>query len=266
MMPPTEAIRLHRAGPIAVVTIDRAHVMNALDSGARAALAAVLEELKVASDVGAVILTGEGPRAFTVGQDLREAGALGAGTGPEWMAGWVRLYRAIADLEVPSVAAMNGIAAGAGFQLALLCDVRIAASDARFGLREVDVGLPSVSGWWLLASMVGRSRAVELILSGRLVGATEALAIGLLHEVVEPDELWPRVIERAAEFAALPRHALRASKLQLTDLFDAGLADASAAASRYQTDAIETGVPQALMAAFLEGRARRRSSATGAGR
>lgn len=266
MTPPIEAIRLDRVGRIAVVTIDRPHVMNALDSGARAALAEMLEELKLVSDVGAVVLTGAGPRAFTVGQDLREAGALGAGAGPEWMAGWVRLYHAIADLEVPSVAAMNGAAAGAGFQLGLLCDLRVAASNARFGLREVDVGLPSVSGWWLLASMVGRSRAVELILSGRLVGASEALAIGLIHEVVEPDELWPRVIERAAGFAALPRHALRASKLQLTALFDAGLVDASAAASRYQTDAIETGVPQALMAAFLEGRARRRRTATAAGR
>jgi enoyl-CoA hydratase/carnithine racemase len=254
-------VRLDRVDHIAVVTIERAEVMNALDSGARAALATVLEGISLASDIHGVVLTGAGHRAFTVGQDLRESGALGAAAGPAWMEEWVRLYRAIADLEVPSIAAMNGAAAGAGFQLGLLCDVRVAGTGARFGLREVDVGLPSITGLWLLALTVGRSRAVELILTGRLVGAAEALSIGLIHEVVEPDEVVPRAIERARAIAALPRNAVRATRRHLSELFGATLADACAAAARYQSDAIATGVPQALMAEFLAEHARRRRAA-----
>ena len=170
------------------------------------------------------------------------------------MAGWVRLYRALSDSEVPLVAAMNGVAVGAGLQLGLLCDLRVVGRTSRFGLREVDVGLPAISGLWLLASMLGRSRAIELIMTGRLVGASEAFSMGLVHEVVEPSEVLPQALAMANALASVQPAALRATKRRLRETFADGLRDASDAATRYQVEAVATGIPQQFMERFLAGR------------
>lgn len=249
---------------VVVVTIDREEVLNALDSPLRVALAALLRRLAMDATPRALVLTGAGQRAFTVGQDLREAEHLDAESGRAWMATWVDLYEAIASLPMPTVAALNGVAAGAGFQLGLLCDVRVASSTARFGLREVDVGLPAVTGFWLLASMLGRSRAIDLVLTGRMMEADEAFAHGLVHRVTEPSELEATSLALALRLASLPRLAMRATRDRMREATLPALREASQAAARYQVAAVETGVPQELMSGFLA-RARQRRMRDGEG-
>jgi enoyl-CoA hydratase/carnithine racemase len=250
---------------VAVVRIERPEVLNALDTPTRVALARTLRSVGEDPRTSAVVLTGSGGRAFCVGQDLREAGALDGAAAEAWMRTWTDLYLAIADLPVPSVAVIDGVATGAGFQLALLCDVRVASETARMGLREVHVGLPAITGMWLLGQMVGRSRTTELILTGRLMDAPEALRIGLVHALTAPGDCLARGVAVAADLASRPPLALRATRHYLRELQRPRMDEASAAAIRDQAAAIATGVPQQLMHRFLADRAARRSD-VGSGR
>jgi enoyl-CoA hydratase/carnithine racemase len=240
-----------RQGPVALIELDRQEVLNALDSTTRRELAGAFRQLAADQDIGAVVLTGAGDRAFTVGQDLRESETLDTEVGRLWMETWVALYEAISALPVASVAILNGVAAGAGLQLGLLCDVRVAASSARLGLREIDVGLPAITGFWLYATMVGRSRAIESILTGRLVSAIEAQDMGLVDRVVAPEDARSVGLELAAQLAGRPRSWTRGMKAYLAEASRAAREDACAAAARDQVAALASGVPQALMGRFL---------------
>jgi len=249
--PPPPGFHLTHQGPIAIIEIDRQDVLNALDSTTRRDLASSFRQLAADPDVGAVVLTGAGDRAFTVGQDLRESETLDTEVGRLWMETWVLLYESIAALPVPSVAILNGVAAGAGLQLGLLCDARVAASSARLGLREIDVGLPAITGFWLYASMIGRSRAIESILTGRLVAATEAQSMGLVDQVVAPADARGVGVELATRLARRPSGWARGVKAYLGDASRAAREDAYAAAARDQVAALASGVPQVLMGRFL---------------
>ena len=111
---------------------------------------------------------------------------------------WDSLYGRIRWLRKPIVAALNGVAAGSAFQVALLCDVRVGHPGSRMGQPEIDAGIPSILGPWIMQDMLGRSRTIELVLTGRLMEATEAHAVGLIHHLVAPDELLPKALEVAA--------------------------------------------------------------------
>lgn len=250
---------------VAVVTIERPEVLNALDTPTRIALARTIRTVGEEAGTAAVVLTGSGGRAFCVGQDLREAGTLDAAVADAWMRTWTDLYLAIADLPVPTVAVIDGVATGAGFQLALLCDIRVASVNARVGLREVHVGLPAITGMWLLDEMVGRSRSLELILTGRLMDASEALQAGLVHAVTEPSGAVARGIALAKAISARPPLAMAATRRYLREIQRASMEEACAAAIRDQAAAIASGVPQRLMQRFLAERAARHAD-IGSGR
>ena len=249
-------------GSVAVVILDRPEVLNALDSPLRIRLARELMSLAQDPGLAALVLTGAGERAFCVGQDLREAEHLDDTTGRRWMETWVGLYEAILRVPVPTVALINGAAAGAGLQLGLLCDLRLASSSARLGLREIDVGLPAVTGFWLFSAILGRSRAIELVLTGRLMDAAEALESGMLHGIVDPSLLRKEGLTLAERLAAMPPGAMRATRAWLVEQTLPALHEASAAASRDQVAALESGEPQFLMTRFLA-RARERRASTG---
>ncbi len=258
-------IRVEWHGHVAVVVIDRDEVLNALDATARSELAATIWRTGQDPRLRCLVLTGGGKRAFCVGQDLHEAGQLDERSGQRWMASWNGLYDAIAALPVPSLALIGGVAVGAGLQLGLLCDVRIASTDARLGLREVEIGLPAITGLWLLDAMVGRSVAAELILTGRLMGAAEARRLGLVRDVVASEDLRSSGLELAVSMANRPMDAMRRTREYLATLLGPGMHEAKAAAARDQVAAIRTDVPQSLMAAFLAERRSRRPSATNHG-
>jgi enoyl-CoA hydratase/carnithine racemase len=243
---------------VLTLRLNRPEKLNALDAALRCAVVEALDAAARNDGVRVVVLTGSGGRAFCAGQDLGESAGLGPGAGPEWMAGWRSYFDAFARFPKPVVAAINGVAAGAGLQTALLADIRIAVPLARLLMAEVNVGLPAVVGGHLLATHLGLSRAVELVLTGRDVFAEEAAGWGLVHEVAAPEALAARAGAVAQALAAKPPTALRLTMAHLRAGRRAGLDDAEAAAARYQSLAIETGAPQAAMERFL---GRRRAGA-----
>jgi len=184
----------------AVLRLNRPERLNALSHALVSDLHAELAALDADAGVRAVVLTGEG-RAFCAGADL--------GGGPSDAGDVVRrlynpLITQITSMNTPIIAAVNGTAAGAGFSLALAADLRIASENAAFALSFVKVGLvPDAGATWLLPRAVGSARAAEIALLGRKVTATQALAWGLVNDVVAPDELDQRARQVAAELASV---------------------------------------------------------------
>lgn len=247
-------LTVERDGPVLVVAINRPEVMNAMNQATRDELVVAFTEAQADDSVRAVVLTGTGTRAFSAGQDLNEARHFTAEQGRRWIEQWRRVYEAIRDLEKPLVAAVNGVAAGAAFQLCLLCDIRILAEGARFTMPEVNIGVPATMGTWLLWDMVGRARTVELVLTGRLVEADEAVAWGLAGRIVPADRVRAEAVALARELAGKPPGAVRLNKRHWRALTQPGFDYAEEAGKALQLEAYGSGEPQACMAAFLERR------------
>jgi enoyl-CoA hydratase len=198
---------------VALVTIDRPEALNALSTPVLHALRDVLGRLDSDPDVGVVVLTGAGERAFIAGADISELRTMT----PVEARGYAELGQACAhaleSLRRPTIAAVNGFALGGGCEMALACDLRLASANARFGQPEINLGLiPGWGGTQRLARATGIGFAKELVLSGRLVGADEALARGLVNAVHPPDELLPRTLELAGEIARKSPLALAHAK------------------------------------------------------
>ena len=195
-------IRLERRPPLAVVTLDRPKVLNALNADTLNELDAVFKELGGDSSIRAVLLTGAGDRAFAAGADIRELAQLTAEEGTTFALRGQAIFRAIETLGKPVIACLHGFALGAGCELALVCTLRLAADDARLGQPEVKLGvIPGYGGSQRLPRLVGRGAALKLLLTGAVIDAQEALRIGLVDEVV-PAELMKRAEALALEIAA----------------------------------------------------------------
>jgi enoyl-CoA hydratase len=180
---------------IATVVLNRPDTLNALCTPLLDAIDRALAEIEATRGVRAVLITGAG-RAFCAGADIEEISRLDASTGYTFARRGQAVFSRVENLSVPVVAAVNGFALGGGCELAMSCHVRVASNRARFGQPEVKLGiLPGFGGTQRLPRIVGRSIATELILSGRYLKAEEALQIGLVNEVVEPDALLPRCRE-----------------------------------------------------------------------
>jgi len=186
-----------RDGSVLTIQLNRPQALNALNAAMYARLGSALIEA-ASTTVRAVVLTGSG-RGFCPGQDLKDTASDAPAADLRLVDGTVRALRA---LQKPTIAAINGAVAGGGLAYALACDVRIAASTAKFAPAFADLGLvPDLGCSWLLARTMGAERAFEWLCSGRKLTASEALAMGLVHEVVEPAELVTRAAERAAVLA-----------------------------------------------------------------
>lgn len=198
-----ENIRLEKSGSLAVVTLDRPKALNALSAGSFAELDAVLDQLAADVTVRVVLLTGSGERAFAAGTDIRELAAVGAGEGKAYSLRGQAVFRKVETLGKPVIACVRGFALGGGCELAMACTLRIAADDAKFGQPEVKLGvIPGYGGSQRLPRLVGRGAAMKLLLTGAIVGAQEALRIGLVDEVVPAAELMERGRTLAAEIAS----------------------------------------------------------------
>jgi enoyl-CoA hydratase/carnithine racemase len=237
---------------VLTVTLNRPERLNALNAELRTALCDLLTDAANERRARAIVITGAGDRAFCAGQDLTESAVLAAGAGPEWMAGWRRYFEVVSNCPIPIVAAINGVAAGAGLQTALMADIRIAVPDARLLMAEVNVGLPAIVGAYLLSIHLGMSRAVDLVLSGRTVLAEEAHHWGLVHGMAEPEQLAGRADSMARSLADKPPNAMRLTLGNLRSVLRQGLVDAESAAERYQSEAIASGDPQLAMKRFLK--------------
>jgi enoyl-CoA hydratase len=204
-------IQVGREGALAVVTVDRPDALNALDVATLTELRDRLGELAGDDAVRVVILTGSGERAFVAGADIKYMSGLDITAAKKWGALGHEAALLLETMPKPTIAAVNGFALGGGCELALSCDIRYAASGAKFGQPEVNLGIiPGWGGTQRLARVCGLGVAKELILTGRIVDAEEALRIGLVSAVYDP------VLEQAREtgnlLASKSAESLRAMK------------------------------------------------------
>lgn len=209
-----ETLEIARQGPIAIVSLNRPEAMNAISMRMRSELRDTLDGLRHDAEVGAVVLTGRGPKAFCAGMDLREFAASSADQPISEMRRfrWEQ-HEGIAAFDKPIIAAVNGLAIGGGVELALLCDMVFASESASFAFAEVKRGLmPGNGGTQRLSRRIGMARALDMILTGRTVDAAEALAIGLVEYVAPAAELLDRAVALAAQMAAHAPVAVRAAK------------------------------------------------------
>ena len=194
---------IERRSPIAVVTLDRPKVLNALNLETMAELALAFDELAADAEIRVILLTGCGDRAFAAGADIRELAAIDAGEARAFALRGQGIFRRIETLGKPVIACINGFALGGGCELALACTLRIAGDTAKLGQPEVKLGiLPGYGGSQRLPRLVGRSAALKLTLTGAIIDAGEALRIGLVDEVVPAAELMTRAEALAREIAA----------------------------------------------------------------
>jgi enoyl-CoA hydratase len=197
---------------IATVTINRPEKMNALNAQARSELRDCFARLAADAAVDVVILTGAGERAFVAGTDIGELRGLDGETGRAFSAEGQSLFDAIENLPKPVIAAVNGYALGGGCELAIACHIRLASSRATFAQPEVNLGvIPGYGGTQRLSRLIGRGRAMEMILTGLPVVAQDALAWGLVSRVFPPAELMSRTRAMAELIASAGQVAVRSA-------------------------------------------------------
>lgn len=199
---------------IATITINRPEVRNALTQALMAELGQALDQVEVDEEVRVLIITGAGDRSFVSGGDIGEVGARNTYTELGLDS---RLRRGVLTrleyLFKPSIAAINGYALGGGCELALACTLRIAADTAKFGQPEINLGIiPGLGGTQRLTRLVGKGRAMELILTGDIIDAQEAYRIGLVNKIVPADQLMEAAKALALKLASKPPLALKAAK------------------------------------------------------
>jgi enoyl-CoA hydratase len=249
-----EYVKVERDGKVVVLTIDREEKLNALNARVQEEVAEALLSLR-GEDHRALVLTGAGERAFVAGADLGEMKGMSVLEVKRFGELGKRMMEALEGTPVPTIAAVNGYALGGGAELALTCDIRIAAENASFGFPEVTVGImPGAGGTQRLPRVVGTALARELIFTGRRVSAQEAKEIGLVNRVVPQGEALAAAKEMAREIAANAPVAVRHAKAAL----DAALSADPATGIEYEADqfALLFATEDALegMTAFAERR------------
>lgn len=214
MVPDTPSLQFSQAGHVATIVLDRQPALNAIDPETGAALVACFERIASDDSIRAVVLTGAGERAFSAGADLKKTAEV---TGPyvaqAFAGGGDNSFASALDCEKPLIAAINGLALGGGLELALACDIRLAAPQARFGLPEVKVGtIPGAGGTQRLPRSIGQSDAMLMLLSGDMIDAPEALRLGLISRIIPAPDLLAEAQALAARIAANAPLSVRAVK------------------------------------------------------
>ena len=240
-----------RDGKVLTVTIDRAQVRNAVDSATAAALASAFKEFEADDALSAAVLTGAGG-TFCAGADLREVAdgsrtaidENGAGPmGPTWL-----------QLSKPVIAAVEGHAVAGGLELALWCDLRIAARDAVFGVYNRRFGVPLIDlGTVRLPRMIGQGRALDLVLTGRAVSGEEALQMGLVNRLVESGKALETASELAHTLAAFPQHGLRADRMSVYEQWSLSWEDAQRNELKHGLGVLASGESRAGAQRFTSG-------------
>lgn len=205
-----EFIKVERDGPVTTFTLNRPDVMNALHSPAHFEMHEAVDAFAADPDQWVGIVTGAGDRAFSAGNDLKhQAGGGKMGSPPSGFAGLTTRY----DLTKPLIAAVNGVAMGGGFEIALACDIILAAENALFALPEPRVGLAALAGGLhRLPRAIGTKRAMGMILTARRVSAAEGKDLGFVHDVTAPQDLMREAHKLAREICQLGPMSIRASK------------------------------------------------------
>ena len=256
-----QTIRYEKNGEIGIITINRPEALNALNSAVISDLELVIAEVEKDADLRAMILTGEG-RSFVAGADIGEQYPLDVAAGRKWGQRGSALMRRIEKLEIPTIAAVNGFALGGGCELAMSCDIILAAGPnaegkggAKFGQPEVGLGItPGFSGTQRLPRRVGIAKAKELIYSGKIVDAAEAERIGLVNAVYAPEALMEGAIAMAKSFTANAPIAVKYSKACIDRGMDMDIDNGIALENELFAMCFATADQKEGMGAFLEKR------------
>jgi enoyl-CoA hydratase/carnithine racemase len=209
---PIENAIYEKVGAIAQITVNRPKALNALNRQTLQEIEAAMRDARADQTIRGVILTGAGDRAFVAGADINEVAAIRGIEATAYAQYGQSVFDLIEAFEKPVIAAVNGYALGGGCELALACTMRLAVPAARMGLPEVKLGIiPGYGGTQRLPRLVGKGRALQMILTGDVIDANEALRIGLVNEVVEPAELLPRARELLGKIQANSPLAVRSA-------------------------------------------------------
>ena len=258
-LPQLKDATLEIDGRVALLTFNRDDVRNALTSTELVSdIPAAIEWCNANIDVSVLIMTGAGS-AFSAGGNIKTMGERAKGPPHElqqaYRSGIQRIPLALEQAQIPVIAAVNGPAIGAGFDMANMCDMRIGSTNTQFGETFVNLGIiPGDGGAWFLSRLVGYQRAAELTFTGRIIKAEEAHALGLLLEITAPDMLIPRAKEIASKIAAKPPQAIRYAKRLLKLAQKQQLEEHLDVCSAYQAICHKTEDHQEALAAFFEKR------------
>lgn len=247
-----ETIRLERRGRVALVTLNRPSALNALNTQLMTELTTALAQLDRDPDVGAIVITGS-ERAFAAGADIKEMApqTFESMYAQDWFAAW----DSVAAVRTPLIAAVAGYALGGGCELAMHCDILLAADSARFGQPEITLGvLPGIGGSQRLTRAIGKAKAMELCLTGRQMGAEEAERAGLVSRVVPAGELIDEALKVAAQIAELAKPAAMMVKESVNRAFESSLSEGVRFERRLFQASFGTAAQTEGMAAFIEKR------------
>ena len=253
-MPKTDTVLVQRDGKVLIVTLNRPKVRNAVNSATAHALGNAFQKFDKNDDLYVAVLTGAGG-TFCAGFDLREVAEGGRATvdkkgsgpmGPTWL-----------QLRKPVIAAVEGHAVAGGLELALWCDLRIAARDAVFGVYNRRFGVPLIDlGTVRLPRMIGHGRALDLILTGRGVSGEEALQMGLVSRLVDPGKALAAALELAGTLAGFPQQGLRADRMSVHEQWSLGWDEARRNELKHGLKVLASGESRAGARRFASGAAR----------
>jgi enoyl-CoA hydratase len=246
-----EFVRLEVDGGIGTIRLERPP-MNALNKQVQEEIRAAALEAADRTDVRAVIVYG-GQKVFAAGADIKEMADMSYADMAKRSGPLQSSLSAVAEIPKPTVAAITGYALGGGCELALCADFRIAADDAKLGQPEILLGIiPGAGGTQRLARLIGPSKAKDVVYTGRFVEASEALSLGIVDEVVAPDDVYEAALRWAGQFASGPARALAAAKAAIDIGLDSSLADGLKVESQIFSALFATEDQKAGMASFIE--------------
>jgi enoyl-CoA hydratase/carnithine racemase len=245
------------AGLVAVVTVDNPRRLNCLSTPLILDLAAAFAGLAAEERLRAAVLTGAGDRAFIGGADLNELGALSPETARLFITRLHQACQSIRDCPVPVIGRITGFCLGAGLELAASCDFRVAAQEAQFGMPEVQMGIPSVIEAALLPGLIGWGKTREMLLTGGLYSATEALAMGLVQRTVPVPELDAALEASIAAICRARPAAIRAQKALMNRWQRVSVDEGILAGIDALSEAYRTGEPKLAIEAFFAGKRER---------
>jgi enoyl-CoA hydratase/carnithine racemase len=247
-------VLVERRDTLALVTLNRPESLNAVNAQMREALIEALSELNRDSSVRAVVIAGAGDRAFCSGQDLNETARYTIDDVDTWLTRQHAMYQAVRDLDKPCIAAWNGVATGAGYQIGLCADLRAGFPELKLGQPEIRAGLASIVGSYLMTLQLGQSQNVQMSLTGELISGQRAYELGLINHLVAREQVLEKSFSVALDLTKLGPTAIRLTKQRFRELSQPGFDAALVAAKNAQREAYLSGEPQEAMRRFFEKR------------